>query len=71
MNDETSALTDSFQDNLLAPPVYTRPAEINGWKVPKILLSGNFKKIEEWREQKAIERTEQRRPDLLENKKNN
>ena len=71
MNDETSALTDSFQDNLLAPPVYTRPAEINGWKVPKILLSGNLKKIEEWREQKAIERTEQRRPDLLENKKNN
>lgn len=65
MNDETSALTDSFQDNLLAPPVYTRPAEYNGWKVPEVLLSGNFKKIEDWREKTALERTKQRRPDLL------
>jgi tRNA (guanine37-N1)-methyltransferase len=66
LNDETSALTDSFQDNLLAPPVYTRPPEFNGWKVPEILLSGDLKKIDQWREEKAIERTEQRRPDLLE-----
>lgn len=65
LNDETSALTDSFQDNLLAPPVYTRPEEWNGQKVPEVLLSGNFKKIEEWRFEKAIERTKQRRPDLL------
>ena len=65
MNDETSALTDSFQDHLLAPPVYTRPADYNGWKVPEVLLSGNFKKIEEWREKKALERTKKRRPDLL------
>lgn len=65
LNDETSALTDTFQDNLLAPPVYTRPAEYKGIKVPEILLSGNFPKIEKWREQKALERTEQRRPDLL------
>lgn len=65
IGDETSALTDSFQDNLLAPPVYTRPENYNGWKVPEILLSGNFKKIEAWREDKAIERTKQRRPDLL------
>ncbi len=65
LNDETSALTDSFQDNLLSPPVYTRPAEYNGWKVPNVLLSGNFKKIDEWREQKALERTKKRRPDLL------
>ncbi|XLS30873.1 tRNA (guanosine(37)-N1)-methyltransferase TrmD [Flavobacteriaceae bacterium M23B6Z8] len=66
LNDETSALTDSFQDNLLAPPVYTRPQEYKGWKVPDILLSGNFPKIEKWREQKAYERTLKRRPDLLE-----
>ncbi|GLB52458.1 tRNA (guanine-N(1)-)-methyltransferase [Neptunitalea chrysea] len=66
LNDETSALTDSFQDNLLAPPVYTRPSEYKGWKVPEILLSGNFPKIEEWREQQAYERTKTRRPDLLE-----
>ena len=66
LNDETSALTDSFQDNLLAPPVYTRPPEFNGWKVPEILLSGDFKKIEQWREDQAIERTQNRRPDLLE-----
>ena len=65
LNDETSALTDSFQDGLLSPPVYTRPPEYNGWKVPDILLSGDFGKIEEWREQQAIERTKQRRPDLL------
>ena len=66
LNDETSALTDSFQDNLLAPPVYTRPAEWRGSKVPDILLSGNTAKIEEWRYEQAIERTQQRRPDLLE-----
>lgn len=65
LNDETSALTDSFQDNLLAPPVYTRPAEYKGWKVPDILLTGNFPKIEAWREQQAYERTKTRRPDLL------
>lgn len=66
LNDETSALTDSFQDNLLAPPVYTRPAEWNGHKVPAILLTGNFPAIEEWREEQAEQRTAQRRPDLLE-----
>ena len=65
LNDETSALTDSFQDNLLAPPVYTRPAEFKGLKVPDILLSGNFPKIDEWREQMALQRTQERRPDLL------
>ena len=65
ISDETSALTDSFQDNLLAPPVYTRPQEYKGHKVPDILLSGDDKKIEDWRFQKAIERTEARRPDLL------
>lgn len=65
LNNETSALTDSFQDGLLAPPVYTRPAEYKGLKVPEILLSGNFGKIEQWREEKAQERTEQLRPDLL------
>jgi len=65
LNDETSALTDSFQDGLLAPPVYTRPAEYKGMKVPDVLLSGNFAKIEEWREEKAFERTEELRPDLL------
>ncbi len=65
LNDETSALTDSFQDGLLSPPVYTRPPEFNGWKVPEVLLSGDFSKIEVWREKKAIERTEDRRPDLL------
>jgi len=66
LNDETSALTDTFQDNLLAPPVYTRPSEYKGIEVPKILLSGNFPEIEKWREQKAFERTKERRPDLLE-----
>jgi len=66
LNDETSALTDSFQDNLLAPPVYTRPASFQGIDVPEILLSGNFPKIEEWRNEQAIKRTKNRRPDLLE-----
>lgn len=66
LNDETSALTDSFQDNLLAPPVYTRPAEWRGSKVPDILLSGNTAKIEDWRYEQAMDRTKERRPDLLE-----
>ncbi|MCB7479640.1 tRNA (guanosine(37)-N1)-methyltransferase TrmD [Christiangramia sediminis] len=66
LGNETSALTDSFQDNLLAPPVYTRPAEYKGWEVPPILTSGNFPKIEEWRENQAYERTKKLRPDLLE-----
>ena len=66
LGDETSALTDSFQDNLLAPPIYTRPAEYKGWKVPDILTSGNTPKIEEWREDQAFKRTQERRPDLLE-----
>jgi tRNA (guanine37-N1)-methyltransferase len=65
ISDETSALTDSFQDNLLAPPVYTRPEEYRGLKVPDILLSGDHKKIEAWREEEALKRTEERRPDLL------
>lgn len=65
LNDETSALTDSFQDNLLAPPVYTRPAEYNGWDVPEILLSGHEKNIEKWRYDQSVERTKKRRPDLL------
>ena len=66
LNDETSALTDSFQDNLLAPPVYTRPANYKGWEVPPVLLSGHAAKIDAWREQKAFEHTQNRRPDLLE-----
>ena len=65
ISDETSALTDSFQDNLLAPPIYTRPSSYKGWEVPKVLLSGNEKLITEWREQKAIKRTEEKRPDLF------
>ncbi|MBN2520671.1 MAG: tRNA (guanosine(37)-N1)-methyltransferase TrmD [Bacteroidales bacterium] len=65
ISDETSALSDSFQDNLLSHPVYTRPADYKGWKVPDILLSGNTKKIEEWKEHQAIERTKKLRPDLL------
>jgi tRNA (guanine37-N1)-methyltransferase len=65
ISDETSALTDSFQDNLLAPPVYTRPADYKGWKVPDVLLSGNFKAIEAWRMEQSIERTKRLRPDLL------
>jgi tRNA (guanine37-N1)-methyltransferase len=66
LSDETSALTDSFQDNLLAPPVYTRPAEFNGWKVPEVLTSGNFKAIEKWQLEQSIERTRKLRPGLLE-----
>jgi tRNA (guanine37-N1)-methyltransferase len=65
LGNETSALTDSFQDNLLAPPIYTRPAEYKGWKVPDVLLSGNTAKIEAWRENEAQKHTEKRRPDLL------
>ncbi|WP_298325723.1 tRNA (guanosine(37)-N1)-methyltransferase TrmD [uncultured Dokdonia sp.] len=65
LGNETSALTDSFQDGLLAPPIYTRPAEYKGWKVPEILTSGNTPKIEEWREEQAYQRTKERRPDLL------
>ncbi len=65
LGDETSALFDSFQDQLLAPPVYTRPAEFRGWKVPDILTSGHFSKIENWRHEQALKRTEERRPDLL------
>ncbi len=65
LNDETSALSDSFQDNLLAPPVYTRPEEFRGWKVPEVLMSGNHKLIEEWRHEQSVKRTEERRPDLL------
>jgi tRNA (guanine37-N1)-methyltransferase len=65
LNDETSALTDSFQDNLLAPPVYTRPADYKGHLVPDVLMSGHFKKIEQWREDMAYEHTKNRRPDLL------
>ncbi|HOZ86348.1 MAG TPA: tRNA (guanosine(37)-N1)-methyltransferase TrmD [Bacteroidia bacterium] len=66
LNDETSALSDSFQDNLLAPPVYSRPAEFNGWGVPEVLLSGHTANIEKWRHEQSITRTKQRRPDLLE-----
>ena len=68
LGDETSALTDSFQDNLLAPPVYTRPSEYKNMKVPEILLSGNFPKIEEWRHDEAVKRTENIRPDILNSK---
>lgn len=64
LNDETSALTDSFQDDLLAPPVYSRPEEFRGWKVPDVLLSGHEAKITEWRQEQAIKRTKDRRPDL-------
>lgn len=66
LNDETSALFDSFQDNLLAPPVYTRPAEFKGLKVPDILLSGHPQKIEDWRHEQSLQRTKERRPDILE-----
>lgn len=65
LNDETSALFDSFQDNLLAPPVYTRPADFRGWKVPDILLSGDPKKVEAWRHEQSLKRTAERRPGLL------
>lgn len=68
LNDETSALTDSFQDEMLAPPVYTRPANYNGWEVPAVLLSGNDAKIEEWRYEQSLERTKQRRPELIKGK---
>jgi tRNA (guanine37-N1)-methyltransferase len=64
LNDETSALSDSFQDDLLAPPVYTRPAEYKGWKIPDILISGHTLNVEKWRHEKSLERTKQRRPDL-------
>ncbi len=64
LSDETSALFDSFQDNLLAPPVYSRPEEFRNWKVPDILLSGNHKLIEEWRHEQSVQRTKERRPDL-------
>ncbi len=66
IGDEQSALSDSFQDNLLAPPVYTRPAEYKGWKVPEILLSGHQAKVDEWNHQQSVERTKRLRPDLLE-----
>jgi tRNA (guanine37-N1)-methyltransferase len=66
LGDESSALTDSYQDNLLAPPIYTRPAKYNNWEVPQILTSGNTPKVEQWREEKAMERTQKLRPDLLE-----
>ena len=65
LNDETSALFDSFQDNLLAPPVYTRPEDFRGWKVPPILLSGDHKKISDWRQEQSLARTQEKRPDLL------
>lgn len=65
LNNETSALFDSFQDNLLAPPVYTRPEDFRGWKVPDILMSGDHRKIEEWRHEQSLQRTQKRRPDLL------
>ncbi|MFV0248595.1 MAG: tRNA (guanosine(37)-N1)-methyltransferase TrmD [Tenacibaculum sp.] len=71
LGDETSALTDSFQDNLLAPPIYTRPASFKGMEVPEILLLGNFQKIEQWRIEQAFERTKQIRPDLLNKKSDN
>jgi tRNA (guanine37-N1)-methyltransferase len=66
LNDETSALFDSFQDNLLAPPVYTRPEDFRGWQVPDVLMSGDHKKIDEWRHEQSIQRTKERRPDLSE-----
>ena len=65
LGDESSALTDSFQDGMLAPPIYTRPAEYKGWKVPEILISGNTPKVNEWRDKEALERTKKLRPDLL------
>ena len=68
LGDESSALTDSYQDGLLAPPIYTRPSDYNGWEVPKILTSGNIPKIDQWREKKAIEKTKKLRPDLLKKK---
>jgi len=67
LSDETSALSDSFQDGLLAPPVYSRPAEFNGWRVPEVLLSGNPKLIQAWQQEQALERTKRLRPELLKN----
>ena len=64
IGDETSALTDSFQDNLLSPPIYTRPREYKGWEVPEILISGNTKEIEKWKMEKSVEVTRNKRPDL-------
>ncbi len=69
LTDETSALSDSFQDGLLSPPVYTRPAEFNGWKVPDVLLSGNPKRIQAWQDEQALQRTRELRPGLLEKDK--
>ena len=66
LSDETSALSDSFQNDLISPPVYTRPVDFRGWKVPDILLSGNHAKIDQWRYEQSVERTRQRRPNLLE-----
>jgi len=71
ISDETSALTDSFQDNLLAPPVYTRPSDYKGWKVPDVLLSGNFKEIDKWKEEQSYKRTKKLRPDLLSGEESN
>jgi tRNA (guanine37-N1)-methyltransferase len=65
LSDETSALTDSFQDGLVAPPVFTRPADYKGWKVPEVLLSGDHARIDQWKQEKALERTQKRRPELL------
>lgn len=65
LSDETSALFDSFQDNMLAPPVYTRPEDFRGWRVPEVLLSGDHKKIDNWRQEQSLQRTTERRPDLL------
>jgi tRNA (guanine37-N1)-methyltransferase len=70
LNDETSALFDSFQDHLLAPPVYTRPADFRGWKVPDVLLGGDPKKIDEWRSEQSLQRTTKRRPDILDDDAN-
>jgi tRNA (guanine37-N1)-methyltransferase len=69
LNDETSALFDSYQDGLLAPPVYTRPADFRGWKVPDVLLSGDPKKVDAWRLEQSLKRTAERRPDLLDDDK--
>ena len=68
LTDETSALSDSFQEGLVSPPAYTRPAEFNGWKVPDVLLSGNPKLIRAWQDEQALQRTRERRPGLLEDK---
>jgi tRNA (guanine37-N1)-methyltransferase len=65
LNDETSALSDSFQDNLISPPVYSQPADYKGWKVPEILLSGNHAKIDAWRHEQSVLRTKERRPGML------